>query len=143
MGFTGWNCIAVADVVAKLNEILADEWACVRALRRAEALSDEPARQEVIKRVRKDCSFSCVGLANIVRALGGRPTDLPGTRFSLKLTEESFADVVDMVQSAQRHIVDEIGAVIDEPVVKAVRTQLSQIQQLHKDDVRWLAAGLV
>jgi len=133
----------VADVVAKLNEILADEWACVRALRRAEALTDEPGKLEVIKRVRKDCSFSCVGLANIVRALGGRPTDLPGTRFSLKLAEESFADAVDMVQSAQRHIVDEIGVVIDDSAVHSVRTQLSQIQQLHKDDVRWLTAALV
>ncbi|MEI6083836.1 MAG: DUF6306 domain-containing protein [Verrucomicrobiota bacterium] len=133
----------MADVVAKLNEILADEWACVRALRRAEALSDEPGRLEVIKRVRKDCSFSCVGLANIVRALGGRPTDLPGTRFSLKLTEESFADAVDMVQAAQRHIIDEIGSVIDEASVASVRSQLSQIQQLHKDDIQWLKAALL
>jgi hypothetical protein len=133
----------VADVVAKLNEILADEWACVRVLRRAEALSDEPGKLEVIKRIRKDCSFSCVGLANIVRTLGGRPTDVPSMRFTLKLTQESFADAADLVQSAQRHIVEEIGTMIDEPAVKAVRAQLSQIQQLHKDDIQWLKAALL
>lgn len=132
----------MSDVVTKLNEILADEWACVRALRRAEALSDEPGKLEVLKRVRKDCSVNCVTLANVVRALGGRPTDVPSPRFSLKLTQESFTDVTDLVQSNQRHIIDEISALIDEAELKAVRLQLAQVQQLHRDDVRWLGSLL-
>src|SRR5437016_4983182 len=53
--FIGWSYLAVADLVAKLNEILADEWACVRALRRAETSCDDPGKLEVIKRVRQDC----------------------------------------------------------------------------------------
>ncbi|MCG3149403.1 MAG: hypothetical protein PCFJNLEI_02864 [Verrucomicrobiae bacterium] len=132
----------MADVVAKLNEVLADEWACVRVLRRAEALSDEPGQLEVLKRVRKDCSLNCVTLANAIRVVGGRPTDIPSTRFTLKLTPESFADATDMVQSAQRHIIDGIGTLLDEPALKSVRSQLGQIQQLHKDDVRWLGSLL-
>ena len=46
----------MAGLVEKLNEILADEWACVRTLRRAETRCDDPGRLEMIKRVRKDCS---------------------------------------------------------------------------------------
>jgi hypothetical protein len=130
-------------MIEKLNEILADEWACVRVLRRAETLSDEPGQREVLKRVRKDCSLNCVTLANVIRALGGHPTDVPSTRFTLKLTEESFADAADLVQSAQQHIIDGIGALIDEPTLKSVRFQLGQIQQLHKDDVQWLKALLL
>ncbi len=131
----------MADLVAKLNEILADEWACVRALRRAESACDDPGRLEVIKRVRKDCSVSSVSLANVIRALGGRPTDVPSPRFSLKLSQESLDDALDMAQSAQQHIVAELEVLIDEPAVKNVRMQLGQIVQLHKDDIRWLKSA--
>ncbi len=126
----------------KLNEILADEWACVRALRRAEALSDEPGRTEVIKRVRKDCSYHCVTLANIVRALQGRPTDIPSARFSMKLANETFVEVVDLIQSAQQHILDGLTSLIDEPELKNVRPQLLQVIQIQKDDIRWLGTAV-
>jgi hypothetical protein len=128
----------MADLIGKLNEILADEWACVRALRRAESLCDEPGKLEMIKRVRKDCSLNSVNLANAIRALGGRPTDIPSTRFSLKLTDESLAEALDTVQSAQQHICAEIDALLGEPDLRSARAALAQIQQLHKDDVRWL-----
>src|SRR6266446_2025705 len=104
----------MADLVAKLNEILADEWACVRTLRRAEALCDDSGQREVIKRVRKDCSVSCVNLANAVRGLGGRPTDIPSARFSMKLSDESLSDSLDLAQSTQEHIIAEIDAVLDD-----------------------------
>jgi hypothetical protein len=130
------------DLIAKLNEILADEWACVRALRRAEPLCDEPGKLEVIKRVRKDCSINSVNLANAIRSLGGRPTDVPSARFSLKLADESLADALDLAQSAQEHIVAEIDAVMDEPGLKSLRSGLTQVQQLHKDDIRWLKSAL-
>jgi bacterioferritin (cytochrome b1) len=128
----------MADLIGKLNEILADEWACVRALRRAESLCDEPGKLEMIKRVRKDCSLNSVNLANAIRSLGGRPTDIPSARFSLKLTNESLAEALDTAQSAQQHIVAEIDALLGEPDLKSARTTLAQIQQLHKDDIRWL-----
>lgn len=131
----------MADLAAKFNEILADEWACVRALRRAESACDDPGRLEVIKRVRKDCSVNSVSLANVVRALGGRPTDVPSPRFSLKLSQESLDDALDMAQSAQQHIVAEVETLIDETAVKNVRMQLGQIVQLHKDDIRWLKSA--
>lgn len=130
------------DLIAKLNEILADEWACVRTLRRAEALCDEPGKLEMIKRVRKDCSLSSVSLANAIRALGGRPTDVPSPRFSLKLADESLVEAVDMAQSAQQHIVAEIEALLGEPELKTVRDALVQVQQLHKDDIRWLKSAV-
>src|SRR5947207_3106356 len=125
----------MADLIAKLNEILAVEWAGVRALRRAEPLCDDPGKLEVIKRVRKDCSINSVNLANIIRALGGRPTDIPSPRFSLKLSQESLDDALDMAQSAQHHIVAEIEAPIDEPALKSARSQLGPLAQLHKDDI--------
>jgi hypothetical protein len=128
----------MADLIGKLNEILADEWACVRALRRAEALCDEPGKLEMIKRVRKDCSLSSVNLANAIRSLGGRPTDIPSPRFSLKLTNESLAEALDTAQSAQQHIIAEIDALLGEPDLRTARTALAQIQQLHKDDILWL-----
>jgi hypothetical protein len=131
------------DLVAKLNEIMADEWACVRVLRRAEAqCSDDPGKLEVIKRVRKDCSVSCVNLANVIRSLGGRPTDVPSPRFSLKLSEESITEALDMAQSAQQHIVAEIGTLIDEPDLKSSRNALDLIEQLHKEDIRWLKSAI-
>lgn len=133
----------MADLVAKLNEILANEWACVRALRRAESNCDDPGKLEVIKRVRKDCSVSSVSLANIVRSLGGRPTDIPSPRFSLQLTQESFDDALDMSQSAQQHIVAEIETLIGEPDLASVRGPLAQVQQLHREDLRWLKSVLV
>ena len=129
------------ELVAKLNEILADEWACVRVLRRAESLCDEPGQREVIKRVRKDCSVNCVGLTNIIRGLGGRPTDIPGVRFSVKLADESLADSLDLVQSAQDHLIAEIESLIDEPGIKPHRNQLSLVQQLHVEDIRWLKSA--
>jgi hypothetical protein len=130
---------ALAD---KVNEIMSAEWACVRALRRAEALSDGPGQLEVIKRVRKDCSYQCVNLANVVRGLQGRPTDIPSARFSMKIENETFADVVDLIRSVQQHIVDELAAVLDEPGLEAFRPQLVQIRQVHTEDIRWLRAAL-
>ena len=122
----------------KLNEILADEWACVRALRRAEPACDDPGKLEVIKRVRKDCSVNCVNLAGVVRAIGGRPTDIPSPRFSLKLREESLTEIIDLAQSAQRHIVAEIGALVDEPELKTSRVALDSVVRLHREDVIFL-----
>jgi bacterioferritin (cytochrome b1) len=131
----------MAEIVTKLNEILADEWACVRALRRAESLSDEPGTREVIKRVRKDCSVSCVSLANIVRGLGGGPTDTPSARFSLKLTDESLADCLDLVQSAQEHIVAAVDALIDGLELKSCREALLLVRKLHTENIRWLKSA--
>jgi bacterioferritin (cytochrome b1) len=132
---------AMSSLVSKLNEILADEWACVRTLRRAESACDDPGKREIIKRIRKDCSVNCVSLANIIRALGGSPTDIPSPRFSLKLFDESLADALDMVQSAQQHIVAEIDVLLDEPELKSNRSSLAAVQQLHKEDVRWLKSA--
>ncbi len=128
----------MAEIVAKLNEILADEWACVRTLRRAQSLCDDPGKLEVIKRVRKDCSINCVRLANVVRGLGGGPTDIPSPRFSLKLSDESLADSLDMAESAQEHIVAAVDTVMDETELKPYRAALSLVRQLHTEDIRWL-----
>ena len=128
----------MADIVVKLNEILADEWACVRALRRAEPLCDDPGKREVVKRVRKDCSVNCVSLANVIRGLGGRPTDIPSARFSLKLSGESFAESLDMAQSAQEHVVAAVDALIDEMELKPYRQALLAIRKLHAENFRWL-----
>ena len=131
----------MAGLVEKLNEILADEWACVRTLRRAETKCDDPGRLEMIKRVRKDCSVSCVNLTNVIRALGGRPTDVPSPRFSIQLAGESLAEILDLAQSVQKHVVDEIATLIDDPQLQSTRTALALIQQLHKEDIRWLASA--
>jgi bacterioferritin (cytochrome b1) len=133
----------MAEIVTKLNEILADEWACVRTLRRAESLCDDPGKLEVIKRVRKDCSVNCVSLANVVRGLGGGPTDIPGARFSLKLTGESLTDSLDLAQSTQAHIVAEIDAVIDGSETKPYRDALLTVRKLHTENIRWLKSALV
>ena len=131
----------MAEIVAKLNEILADEWACVRTLRRAESLCDDPGKREVIKRVRKDCSVNCVNLANMIRGLGGGPTDIPSARFSLKLTDESLTDSLDMAQSAQVHIIAAVEGLVDDPELKAHREVLSLVRKLHAEDVRWLKSA--
>ncbi|HUI06665.1 MAG TPA: DUF6306 domain-containing protein [Verrucomicrobiae bacterium] len=128
----------MADLAAKLNEILADEWACVRALRRAEPRCDDPGQREMIKRVRKDCGVNCVSLANVVRGLGGGPTDIPSARFSLKLTDESLTDSLNLAHSAQQHIVAEIEKLIDEPELKPWRDPLLTIRKLHAENIRWL-----
>ena len=133
----------MAELIGKLNEILADEWACVRALRRAESLCDDPGKLEVIKRVRKDCSINCVNLASVVRGLGGGPADIPGARFSLKLSDESLADSLDMVQSAQEHLVAAVDALIDEAELKPHREALSLVRQLHVEDIRWLKSAKI
>jgi bacterioferritin (cytochrome b1) len=128
----------MAEIVAKLNEILADEWACVRTLRRAESLCDDPGKLEVIKRVRKDCSVNCVNLANVVRGLGGGPTDIPSARFSLKLSDESLADSLNMAESAQEHVVAAVDALIDETELTPHRQALLLVRKLHTEDIRWL-----
>jgi hypothetical protein len=133
----------MAELVGKLNEMLADEWACVRTLRRAEALCDDSGQREVIKRVRKDCSVNCVSLANTVRGLGGRPTDIPSARFSLKLSDESLADSLNLAQSTQEHLLAEIDAVIDEPEIKPYREALSLVRELQAEDIRWLKSAKI
>lgn len=132
----------VSTVAEKLNEILADEWACVRVLRRSESQCDDPVKREVIKRIRKDCSVNCVSLANVIRALGGSPTDISSARFSLKLSDESLTDTLYMFQSAQQHIIDEISTALDEPDLKSGRSPLATVQQLHKENIRWLKSAL-
>ncbi|HUJ11071.1 MAG TPA: DUF6306 domain-containing protein [Verrucomicrobiae bacterium] len=127
------------NLAAKLNEILADEWACVRALRRAESQCDDPGKREVIKRTRKECSVNCVSLANVVRELGGRPTDIPSARFTLKLSDELLADSLDLAQSAQRHVLAEIDALIDESDLHSCRDSLATIRKSHDENIRWLA----
>lgn len=126
------------EIVGKLNEVLADEWACVRVLRRAESLCDDPGKLEVVKRVRKDCSVNCVSLTNVIRGLGGRPTDIPSARFSLKLSGESLADSLDMAQSAQEHVVAAVDTLIDEMELKPHQQALLLIRKLHTENVRWL-----
>jgi Domain of unknown function (DUF6306) len=125
----------------RLNEILADEWSCVRALRRAEAKCDDPGQLEVIKRVRKDCSVNCVNLTHAIRALNGRPTDTPSARFSSQLKDEMLADILDLAQSVQHHLIAELSKVIDEPELQPSRNTLALVLQLHQEDLRWLQAA--
>jgi len=132
----------MSRLVDQLNEILADEWACVRTLRRAESLCDDPGRREVIKRIRKDCSVNCVSLANAVRGLGGGPTDIPSARFSLKLADESLPESLDLAQSTQEHIIAEIDAVIDDSEMKLQRDPLLLVRKLHTENIRWLKSAM-
>jgi hypothetical protein len=132
----------MAGLADKLNEVLADEWACVRVLRRAESRCDDPGRLEMIKRVRKDCSVNCVNLTNVIRSLGGRPTDVPSPRFSMQLKEETLAEILDLSQSIQQYVIEEIAALIDHPGLQSARQPLSLIQQLHQEDLRWLKLAL-
>jgi hypothetical protein len=92
----------------------------------------------MIKRVRKDGSVNCVSLANIVRGLGGGPTDIPSARFSLKLSDESLTDSLDLVQSTQEHIVAGIDTLIDGPEIKPYRDALLLVRKLHAENIRWL-----
>ena|SRR5579862_1840701 len=128
----------MADLADKLNEVMADEWACVRALRRAEPLCDDPGKKEVIKRVRKDCSINCVNLANVIRALGGRPTDIPSARFSQKTADETLADCLELTQSVQERVIAEIDKLVDEAEAKAHRDVLLLVRELHVTDIRWM-----
>ncbi len=74
----------------------------------------------------------------MVRGLGGGPTDITGARFSLKLSDESLADSLDMAQSAQEHIVAAVDALIDETELKLHRHALLLVRRLHAEDIRWL-----
>jgi hypothetical protein len=91
--------------------------------------------------VRKGCSVNCVSLANVVRGLGSGPTDIPGARFSLKLSDESLADSLDMAQSAQEHIVAAVDALIDETELKPHRHALLLVRRLHAENIRWLTSA--
>ena len=132
----------MSELIAKLNEILSDEWACVRGLRRAEVLCEAPGQREVIKRIRKECSVNCANVAQVIRSLGGRPTDVPSPRFSLQIPSESLSEYLDMTQAAQQHIITEIEGVLGDPALKSCRSILSQIQQLHRDDSAWLTKAI-
>jgi hypothetical protein len=127
----------------KLNEVLADEWACVRTLRRAESLCDDPGQREVIKRIRKDCSVNCVSLAGAIRGLGVGPTDIPSARFSLKLSDESLGESLNLAQSTQEHIIAEIDSLIDEPEIAKYREPLLLVRHTHVVDIRWLKSATV
>jgi bacterioferritin (cytochrome b1) len=124
--------------IEKLNEILADEWAAVRALRRAEKVCVEPGLIEVIKRVRKNSSVTCVSLSGVIRALGGRPTDVPSARFSLQLSDETAGEALDMGMVALQHVEDEIKKLLDLPALLESRRALAAIVQLQREDIRWL-----
>jgi hypothetical protein len=126
----------MSELVAKLNEILADELACVCALQRA-----DPSH-ESIQRICRDCEANRVSLGNIIRDLGGQSTEVPSPRFSLKLSPESLDEALDMAQSVQRHILDEVATLIDDPGLKSARSQLAQIQQRHRDALGLLNAPL-
>jgi len=143
--FFGGISVTTAGVMStladRLNEVLAAEWACVRTLRRAEAKCEEPGMLEMLKRVRKDCSVNCVNLAATVRSLGGHPTDVPSVRFSLQLTHESLAEIMDMAHATQQHIIAEVSGLIDEPELKNARASLGLVLQLHKEDIRWLQSA--
>jgi hypothetical protein len=130
----------MSSLVEKLNEVLADEWACVRALRRAESLCQDPGPLEMIKRVRKDTSVGCVTLSSVIRQLNGHPTDLPSARFSLQIVGESFAETIDMAQSAQTHIIGALATLMDEPGLEPYRTALATLHQLHRENHRWLGS---
>jgi hypothetical protein len=132
----------VADLAAKLNEVLADERACLRALQRAESARDDPGRREVIQRVLENGNVNSAALGNIIRTLGGQPTDVASARFSLKLSQESPDEALDMAHSAQQHINAEIEALLDEPGLKSARAALAQVQQLHKEDTRRLHTAM-
>lgn len=131
----------MSTLAAKLNEILGVEWACVRALRRAQDRCDDPGRREVIRRVRKDGSVGCATLAGVIRQCGARPTDVPSPRFSLQLRDETLADILDLAQSAQTHLIAELTALLDEPDLKDARTRIISLRQLHRDNLRWLTVA--
>ena len=90
--------------------------------------------------MRKDCSVNCVNLAAAVRQLGGHPTDVPSTRFSLQLKGETLAEILDLAQSAQHYVVAELSRLLDEPNLAPVRSALALVIQLHRDNQRWLQA---
>lgn len=132
----------MSELVDKLNEIMAVEWACVRALRRAESACNDPGKLELVQRVHKECSVNCINLANVIGALGGSPTDVPSPRFSLKLSGESLTEALDMAQSAQQHILAEINAVIDDPDLKSSRSALDTIRRLHEEHTSLLNSAI-
>ena len=118
--------------VSRLNDILADERACMRTLCRADVQGADPSHRELVKRVLAASGEVCTELEKTIRALGGKPVS----------HGESLADNLRMAEYAQQYIIAKIDAVMNEPELKRYGEPLLAIRQFHADNIRWLAKAL-
>jgi hypothetical protein len=114
-----------------LNNILADEWACMEVLRRARVQCDEPQLHDALECMLNACSENCIQLENIVRALGDEPVSVPNQRFGLPRFDESLGDSLALLETIQQQIIAEIDADIDRFHVHRYRQRLESMRAFH------------
>jgi hypothetical protein len=129
-------------VVAKLNEMLADERRCIDALRRAEVKCNAVNQRALIQRVINACRLICAELEILIVGLGEQAIDIPRSSVSSQTLEESLTECLKTAESTQHEIIAKINAVMDEPDLKRYGEKLRAIQQFHANNIRWLVEAL-
>jgi hypothetical protein len=114
-----------------LNDILANEWACMEVLRRARVQCDEPQLHDALECMLNACSENCIQLENIIRAGGGEPVNVPNQRFGLPRFDESLGDSLVLLETIQRQVMAEIDGGIDRSNVRRDRQRLEGIRAFH------------
>ena len=132
----------MAEAVAKLNEILSEEIACVWILREARFQCHDVRTIEIIQNILDGYDEICVELDNTIGALGGEPVDLLTASPLQNARGESLMANLKVVESAQQRIIAHIDTIVAGPGLEHYGELLLAIRQFHVDNIQWLAQAL-
>ncbi len=126
-----------AEVIVKLNELLAADRAGVEAVAlMSQGLPRGFARNE-LEKMGRDESWSCAGLREAIVRLGGEPTQDKGD-FAAKIAAlSSFRERLQLMSRGQAWVVKRIDALLAGPLDEETRLFLREMRDAHQHNIDW------
>lgn len=124
------------ETIHKLNELLEAERAGVDALSGLLEEASPPDRRRLFEQIKKDEAWSCAGLVDAVRRLGGIASSARGDFAEKVLALPTLPERLQLLNRGQGWVVKRIDALVEQSDLDPEsRTFLTQMRAVHTRNI--------
>lgn len=124
-----------ATIVDRLNELLEAERAGVETLSRLFPEARGPEMHTLFEEVRDDEAWSCAGLVESIKTLGGAPSAKKGDFADKVMAEPTLPARLTMLNRGQGWVVKRLDTLIGEALPEPVTKFLQEMKRRHVTNI--------
>lgn len=119
------------EAIERLNELLEAERAGVETMSRLVEIAITPEMRKLLEGIRDDEAWSCAGLANAIRRLGGRMSEERGDFADKVMAQPSLPERLRLLNRGQGWVVKRLDTLSEKQLDEESRAFLHQMRAVH------------
>jgi uncharacterized protein (DUF2249 family) len=123
------------EIIEGLNELLEAERAGVETLSRLIERAPTPEMRKLFEGMRDDEAWSCAGLANAIRRLGGAMSEKKGDFAEKVMAEGSLRDRLRLLNRGQGWVVKRLDEALERELDGESRAFLGAMRAVHRKNI--------